>query len=124
MNAAALLEHISRLPHARATFKQLVRELGAHGESRSALEEHLDQLIERGDLVEVRSGHFIVSRLSREFAVGRLNMHREGYGFVIPDRPIEGVRGDIYIPRDSAEDAMHGDRVLARISRIENDGRA
>jgi ribonuclease R len=51
-------------------------------------------------------------------------MHRDGYGFLIPDRPVEGLRGDVYIPRDSAQTAMHGDRVVVHISRIESDGRA
>jgi ribonuclease R len=121
---ASILEHIARLPHARATFKQLVRELGAKVASRDELEGALDRLIERGQLVEVRSGHFVVTRFSREYAVGRLNMHRDGYGFLIPDHPIEGLRGDVYIPRESAQAAMHGDRVVVRIARIERDGRA
>ena len=124
MTDSALLEHVTRLPHARATFKQLVRELATRGASRSDIESALDRLCERGDLVEVRSGHYVATRFSREFTVGRLNMHRDGYGFVIPDRPVEGIRGDIYIPRDSAQKAMHGDRVVARISRIESGGRA
>ena len=124
MNPATILDHIARLPHARATFKQLVKELRAQGESREELESALDRLTSKGDLVELRSGHFIATRFSREYTVGRLNMHRDGYGFVIPDRPIEGVRGDIYVPRDSAQTAMHGDRVLVRIARIEGDGRA
>ena len=51
-------------------------------------------------------------------------MHRDGYGFLISDRPIEGITGDIFIPPDSAEKAMHGDRVVVRIARIEADGRA
>jgi ribonuclease R len=121
---ASILEHVAKLPHARATFKQLVRELGAKIASRDELEKALDRLIERGQLVEVRSGHFVVTRFSREYAVGRLNMHRDGYGFLIPDHPIEGLRGDVYIPRESAEAAMHGDRVVVRIARIERDGRA
>ena len=119
-----LLEHIAGLPHARATFKQLVRELGARGTSRAELEAELDRLTDRGDLVEVRSGHFVATRFSRAYTVGRLNMHRDGYGFLIPDRPVEGLRGDVYIGRDSAQTAMHGDRVVVHISRIENDGRA
>ncbi len=121
---AAILDHIARLPHARATFKQLVRELGASGASRAELESTLDRLTQRGDLVEVKSGHYVLTRLSRQYAAGRLNMHRDGYGFLIPDHPIEGLRGDVYIPRDSAQTAMHGDHVVVHISRIENDGRA
>ena len=124
MNDAAILAHIARLPHARATFKQLVRELGARGASRTELETGLARLAQRGELVEVKSGHYVLTRLSREYAAGRLNMHRDGYGFVIPDHPIEGLRGDIYIPRDSAQTAMHGDRVVVRIARIDGDGRA
>jgi ribonuclease R len=84
----------------------------------------LARLTERGDLVEVRSGHFIATRFSREYAAGRLQMHRDGYGFVVPDRPVEGLRGDIYVPRESAQTAMHGDRVVVRIARVEKDGRA
>ena len=124
MTDASILEHIARLPHARATFKQLVRELGPRVASRDELEQALDRLIDRGQLIEVRSGHFVVARFSREYAVGRLNMHRDGYGFLIPDHPIEGLRGDVYIPRESAQAAMHGDRVVVRIARIEKDGRA
>ena len=124
MTDPAILQHVARLPHARATFKQLVRELGARGESRSELESSLDRLTQRGDLVEVRSGNYVAAQFSREYAVGRLNMHRDGYGFLISDRPIEGIQGDIYIPRDSAQTAMHGDRIVVHIARVESGGRA
>src|SRR5215471_18993826 len=124
MSDAALLDHISRLPHARANFKQLVRELGARGDAREDLETALARLTARGDLIELRSGHYTVTARSREFAVGRLQMHRDGYGFLISERPIEGLTGDIFIPPESAEKAMHGDRVVVRISRIEAGGRA
>jgi ribonuclease R len=124
MRDAELLDHIGKLPHARATFKQLVRELGSKGVDRAGVETALDRLVARGDLIELRSGHFIAVARSREFAVGRLHMHRDGYGFVIPDRPIASIAGDIFIPPDSAQKAMHGDRVVVRIARIESDGRA
>jgi ribonuclease R len=121
---ASLLEHIARLPHARGNFKQLVRELGARGGQREELETTLARLVARGDLIELRSGHYAVTARSREFAVGRLQMHRDGYGFLIADHPVEGIQGDIFIPPESAEKAMHGDRVVVRIARIESDGRA
>ncbi|HEX3744586.1 MAG TPA: VacB/RNase II family 3'-5' exoribonuclease [Bryobacteraceae bacterium] len=124
MTDRAILDHISSLPHARATFKQLVRELGARGTGRDELEAALDRLTAHGDLLELRSGHFTATARTREFAVGRLNMHRDGYGFLISERPLEGIAGDIFIPPDSAEKAMHGDRVIVRIARIEAGGRA
>ena len=82
----ALLDHISRLPHARANFKQLVRELGVKGTTRTELEAALVRLTARGDLIELRGGQHIVTERSREFAVGRLSLHRDGYGFLISER--------------------------------------
>jgi ribonuclease R len=120
----AVLAHISGLPHAHANFKQLVRELGARSEQRTGLETVLARLVARGELIELRSGHYAVTALSREFAAGRLNMHRDGYGFLVSDTPVAGVSGDIFIPPDSAAKAMHGDRVVVRIARIEAGGRA
>ncbi|HTZ75406.1 MAG TPA: VacB/RNase II family 3'-5' exoribonuclease [Candidatus Aquilonibacter sp.] len=55
---------------------------------------------------------------------GRLVAHRDGYGFVVPDRPIPNVDGDLFIPPSGIHDAMHGDRVLARIEHRRPDGRA
>ena len=124
MTDPVLLDHISQLPHARATFKQLVRETGAKGNQREQLEAALGRLTARGDLLELRSGQYAVTSLSREFAVGRLNMHRDGYGFLVADRPLERIQGDIFIPPESASKAMHGDRVVVRIARIEPSGRA
>jgi ribonuclease R len=55
---------------------------------------------------------------------GRIVAHRDGYGFLVPDKPIPGVEGDLFIGRDAMADAMHGDRVLARVVRRKADGRA
>jgi ribonuclease R len=55
---------------------------------------------------------------------GRMAAHRDGYGFVVPDQPIPGVEGDLFIGRDGMGDAMHGDCVLARVVRRRSDGRA
>ncbi|HXZ12001.1 MAG TPA: VacB/RNase II family 3'-5' exoribonuclease [Candidatus Sulfotelmatobacter sp.] len=55
---------------------------------------------------------------------GRIVAHREGYGFLVPDQPMPRVEGDLFIGRDNLGDAMHGDRVLARIVRRRADGRA
>src|SRR6185295_19346046 len=124
MTDAALLAHITRLPHGRANFKQLVRELSAKGEARAELETALDRLADRGDVVELRSGNYVATSKSHEFISGRIHIHRDGYGFVTPDRAISNLTGDIYIPAASAQSAMHGDRVLAKVLRIEQGGRA
>ncbi|MBX9601974.1 MAG: VacB/RNase II family 3'-5' exoribonuclease [Bryobacteraceae bacterium] len=124
MTDRELLAHIGDLPKGRTSFKQLVRELGLKGEARQELEATLERLAAKGDLIEMKSGHFVLPGATHEFVVGRLNMHRDGYGFVIPDKPVPGIEGDLYIPRDSAEKAMHGDSVLARVAFIKPGGRA
>jgi ribonuclease R len=124
MTDATLLAHIAKLPHARANFKQLVRETGARGTTRDELETALARLTARGDLIELRGGQYVLTARSREFAVGRLSLHRDGYGFLISDRPIEGIQGDVFLPPEEAQKAMHGDRVVVRIARIEAGSRA
>jgi ribonuclease R len=55
---------------------------------------------------------------SRDEIKGRLVLHHDGYGFVVPDTPVPRLDGDVFVPRDSIEDAMHGDRVVVRIQRL------
>ena len=52
----------------------------------------------------------------------RLQTHAAGYGFVVPERPLESG-GDIYIAGPHLNEAMHGDRVVARIERVKDGGR-
>src|SRR6516165_10218737 len=55
---------------------------------------------------------------SRDEIRGRLVLHHDGYGFVVPDVALPNVDGDLFIPRDYVEDAMHGDTVVAKITRL------
>jgi ribonuclease R len=61
---------------------------------------------------------------------GRLTMHRDGYGFVIPDSASldpqlkSRLAGDIFIPPHAMGSSMHGDRVIVEIANLRNDGRA
>ena len=119
-----VLEHIRKLPHGRATLRQLLRELSRRGVTRVELEAELARLAARGEIVETRSGQYAAMGATREYAAGSLNVHRDGYAFVTPRIPIPGLKGDIYIPKEAAERAMHGDRVVVHIGRIEADGRA
>jgi ribonuclease R len=54
---------------------------------------------------------------------GRLVRHRDGYGFVIPDKPLPGVQGDVFISPLGIGDAMHGDQVQVRLGQVDARGR-
>jgi ribonuclease R len=53
---------------------------------------------------------------------GRLVLHHDGYGFVVPDPPVPWLDRDVFIPRDGVEDAMHGDQVLVKMQRVTGAG--
>lgn len=119
-----LLQHIRELPHARATYKQLVRELRLHGGERDALDQALEHLETKGSIVELRSGHYAAVGSNPEYAAGRVSIHRDGFGFLIPDQADESIQGDIFLPPGEAAKAMHGDRALVHVKRIGHEGRA
>lgn len=124
MTDSALLAHIEKQPNGKTALKHLFKELRVKGEDRKELESALDRLVARGALVELANGHFVATSRSREFIAGRVSIHRDGYGFLIPDHPIPGISGDLYIGRDSARGAMNGDRAIARIIHTGAAGRA
>jgi len=55
---------------------------------------------------------------NRNSLPGRLILHPDGYGFVVPDRPVPNLHRDVFIPRDAVGDAMHGDHVQVELGRI------
>ena len=120
----AVFAHVSDLPHGRATYKQLVKEFRVHGDERVNLEDALERLVGKGYLIELRSGHFIAVGASPEYVTGKLAQHRDGYGFLIPEQKVAGIAGDVFLPPEEAQKAMHGDRVLVHVSRLGRDGKA
>jgi ribonuclease R len=129
---ADILKKISHQPKHTAGFKQLVRELGLHGNQRRELSERLTRLVASGQLHQIDSDRYAIPQAAsgRNMIVGRLSMHRDGFGFVIPDassldeRLKAKLSGDIFIPPPAIGNAMHGDRVLVEIAAIRPDGRA
>src|SRR3984893_9148530 len=58
------------------------------------------------------------TELRRDEIRGRLVLHHDGYGFVVPSTPMPQLDGDLFIPRDAIEGAMHGDQVVAKSKQI------
>jgi ribonuclease R len=55
---------------------------------------------------------------ARDEVRGRLVLHHDGYGFVVPDTPMPQLDGDVFVPPNAVEDAMHGDQVLVKLERV------
>src|SRR2546428_8654817 len=118
-----ILKKIERQPKCTAGFKQMVRELGVRGDDRRVFAERLKHLTAMGQLVQVDSDRYAIPQAAagKNLAVGRLSMHRDGFGFCISEASSLDERlkarfsGDIFIPPPSVGSAMHGDRVLVEV---------
>src|SRR5579864_4913048 len=132
LSDSTILTHIARQPKRSAGFKQLVRELGLHGDARAELSSHLQKLVATGVLVQINSDRYALPQpaADKSLVVGGLSMHRDGFGFGIPDASSlsaalkSRVTGDIFIPPPAIGNAMHGDRVLVDVVATRPDGRA
>jgi ribonuclease R len=153
LNHEQLLRMIrDRMEHP-ATPRELQQRLKIPREDRGTLSRLLKDLTRRGDLVETRGNRYgLPDRMN--LVVGRITTHPRGFGFVAVERgpgPVRRSRektaadhprkplrinekretgtgpvwdGDLYIAGSNLNQAMHGDRVVARVERIGSDGRA
>ena len=132
LSDSAILKHVAKQPKRTAGFKQLVRELGLRGDERRELDARLEKLVSSGALLAVGSDRYALPQAGadKNLVVGRLTMHRDGFGFVIPDpsslppRLKSLLAGDIFIAPHLIGNAMHGDRVLVDVVNVRPDGRA
>ena len=106
-----------------ATPRELLQKLKLPRDQRPLFKRLLTELVNSGSLVQTRGNRFgLPDRMN--LVIGRMVIHPRGFGFVVPDRPLEDVKGDLYIAGSNLNQAMHGDRVVARLERIGADGRS
>jgi ribonuclease R len=126
MTDRELIVRIARSPGGKAAYKQLVRELGlGGGRERRLLLEQLARLTVSGRLVQLDREQWSLPRAAAardNLAAGRLDLHRDGYGFVRPNAR-QDVREDIFIPPNEINSAMQGDQVLVEVEPPKADGR-
>ena len=116
MNREQLLNLMREKVDHPATPRELLQRLKIPRDQRATVSRLLTALVESGHLVQTRGNRFgLPDRMN--LIVGRIQTNPRGFGFVVPDRPVEGVSGDIYIPGANLNQAMHGDKVVARLER-------
>jgi ribonuclease R len=122
LSSADILKQIrARMSHP-ATARELLRVLRVPRDERASFRRSLRALAGDGSLVLLK-GHRYGLPDHMDLVVGRLEGHASGFGFVAPERPLDGLKGDIYVAAHNLRDALHGDRVVVRLDRRSPDGR-
>jgi ribonuclease R len=121
LDEAQLLTAMRERIHHPSTPRELLQRLEIPREDRAAFRQMLKDLVAAGALIETRGNRFGLPD-KMNLVVGRITIHPRGFGFVVPDRPTEGLEGDLYIAGSNLNQAMHGDRVVARIERVSDKG--
>jgi ribonuclease R len=127
-----VLHYVAKQPKHMAGFKQLIHDLGLKGRDRRELQQLLREMTRRRKLIAIGKERWGLpsSASNQDLVVGRLRMHRDGYGFVVPEpgslpARVQGkLQGDIFIPPPEVGNAMHGDQVLVEMGRLRHDGKA
>jgi ribonuclease R len=112
-----LLERIRETVHHPATARELIQLLRVPREERAGFKRQLKGMVASGDLLQIRGNRFGLPE-KMDLVVGRLTTNPGGFGFVVP----EHGDADIYIAAPNLTEAMHGDRVVARIERRSDKG--
>ena len=139
-----ILKVFERHPGKTFRLRELVVELGLRSSEARELKRALRELTRNRRLVYLKKNHYALAHKDRHAAAetraqavpraawgkvpanvvtGKLIAHRDGYGFVVPDKPVKETDLDIYVPGDGMGSAMHGDRVEVRVVRAKRDGR-
>jgi ribonuclease R len=99
--------------------KELLRDQSLKKEQRRTVKEALQGLLHEGKIVRIRGNRYgLPSKMN--LVIGRLKCHPDGYGFVIPEK--EGGE-DVFIGARNLREAMHGDRVVARVESVRKKGK-
>ena len=95
--------------------RELARGLELDAAGRRELKSVLRRLIETGALVKIRGARVgLPDRMN--LVVGKLSCSPSGHGFVVPDVRRDG-QGDLFVAAANIREALHGDRVVARVER-------
>jgi ribonuclease R len=107
-----IAEFIREKAYRPMTFAELAAALGITEKQQQQLQKTVEQMESTGEVVRTRLDRFGAPE-RMNLAVGRLQGHPKGFGFLIPD---DREASDVFIGRESLNGAWHGDRIVARLS--------
>lgn len=102
------------------SMRDMAASMGLSSAGFRALKKEVRQMVGRGELVRTKRGYYGPVE-EMDLVSGYFEAYRDGFGFVIQEKP--GQR-DVFIPARATMSAMDGDRVVASVlSRAKRSGR-
>src|SRR5437588_12779423 len=92
---------------------EIAQALHAKGRDRVNVRKTLRELERAGEIARIRKNRYVLPS-EADLVAGKLSIHQAGFGFLALQPP-GGT--DVFIAAENIGTAMHGDRVVARISR-------
>lgn len=106
--------------------EDLAAEMGLTQADQIEFSRALEELEKEGAIIKNRSDLYgVPSRM--HLVVGHLSMTAKGFGFIIPDvrEVVNDVEeSDVFVPGPNLDTAMHGDRVVARVTESQDPNRS
>ncbi len=99
----------------------LAEKLGLNEAQMARLRDYLTEFARTG-LASAKGGRYW-RKQSSGLIIGILRGTRSGHAFVVPEDERERADGDLYIDEHSRGAALHGDKVIARLTRVSARGR-
>jgi ribonuclease R len=107
-----ILALLSRKDYQPLSKIEIARKLSLSGRARVPFRRTLRELERAGEIARIRKDRYILPA-EADLVTGKLSVHPVGYGFLTSEKPGES---DVFIAAENIGTAMHGDRVVARIS--------
>ncbi|WP_188568286.1 ribonuclease R [Undibacterium terreum] len=109
---------ILRTSKGKQTVETIAGKLGVKPEEFDGMVRRLNAMERDGQIKQDKAGQYVLANQD-SFIIGRVNSHRDGYGFLIPDDGSE----DLFLPEREMQRVLHGDKVTARIVGTDRRGR-
>ncbi|PYS00558.1 MAG: ribonuclease R [Acidobacteria bacterium] len=122
LNKEDLLRYVRKSAEGGTNLQRILEDFDATPGARKQIKDILNQLVKEGKVAKHRGSRYEAA--ARNLIEGRILVHRDGYGFVIPKEKIQGIDTDIYIPAPLIGSAMNGDKVKVEITLRKSGGRA
>lgn len=108
-----ILDYLKNWTDSPQTVQKIARGIGLPKSYLKTLKRLLSELESEGKIVSIRGNRYGMTE-RMDLVVGHMQLHRDGYGFLIPEKAGEP---DVFIKAHHLREIMDGDKVVVRVEK-------